>query len=156
MVFARTSKAASRISEQIRIREFKKEYTAVIHGIPLNKEGTLKDYLKKDTVSNIVSVVSPQTPGAKEAILDYNVVSSESGLSLVKIRLHTGRPHQIRVQFAHLGHPLYGDQKYGSKFNKEGMQIALWSTEIRLKHPTLKEEMVFRSQPPDIVPWNLF
>ena len=156
MVFARTSKAASRLSEQIRSKEFKKTYLAVVHGKPNAPEGRLVDYLFKDEKTNTVRVVGKSFNGAKEAILDYTVEKSVEGFSLVRINLLTGRPHQIRVQFAHMGNPLLGDQKYGKNVNKVGQQIALWSSSIKLKHPTLKEEMTFRCQPPETYPWNLF
>ena len=156
MVFARTSKAASRLSEQIRSKEFKKTYLAVVHGKPDVSEGRLINYLIKDEKTNMVRVVGKSFNGAKEAILDYTVEKSAEELSLVKINLLTGRPHQIRVQFAHMGNPLLGDQKYGKNVNKVGQQIALWSSSIELKHPTLKEEMTFWCQPPETYPWNLF
>jgi 23S rRNA pseudouridine1911/1915/1917 synthase len=156
MVFAKTSKSASRLSEQIRLREFKKSYYAVVHGTFTQKSGSLNDYLLKDSRTNIVEVVSKSTDGAKEALLDYEVLNSVENLSFVRVQLHTGRPHQIRVQFSNSRHPLYGDQKYGMKQNKPGQQIALWSAEIILLHPTQKEEMAFRSAPPSAYPWNLF
>lgn len=158
MVFAKTSKAASRLSEQIRNREFEKAYTAVVHGIPKPSAATLEHYLIKNEKTNIVSVVSSPGIGgeAKRAILDYMVKESKDGLSLVQVRLHTGRPHQIRVQMAAVGHPLYGDQKYGAALNKYGMQLALWSAEVAFLHPTLKEKMTFTSAPPSEYPWNLF
>ena len=94
--------------------------------------------------------------GAKEAILDYQLIGEREGLSLVRINLQTGRSHQIRVQFSTIGHPLYGDQKYGADCNKPGQQIALWSMEIGFRHPTKNEEMTFQSAPPNQYPWNLF
>lgn len=156
MVFARTSKAAARLSEQIRNREFKKVYLAVVHGIPEEMSGKLQHYLYKDERTNTVKVVNKAFDGAKEAILEYSVIESQGNLSLVRIMLHTGRPHQIRVQFSSIGNPLYGDQKYGAKVNKTGQQIALWSNRITLTHPTKKEEMSFRCNPPDTVPWSNF
>lgn len=156
MVFAKTSKAASRLSDQIRQREFNKTYMAVVHGIPAIPKGHLEHYLEKGSKTNTVYVVSHSSESSKKAVLDYVTLESTQGLSLVKINLHTGRPHQIRVQFSHIGHPLYGDQKYGAALNKPGQQIALWSAAIVCKHPTLKEEMEFRSLPPDAFPWNLF
>lgn len=155
MVFAKTSKAASRLSEQIRKGEFDKAYMAVLHGEPKLPSGTLVNYLVKDGKENKVSVTSSPDEG-KEASLDYIVKDSRDGLSLVGIKLHTGRSHQIRVQFAAAGHPLYGDQKYGASQNKSGMQLALWSTKIGFEHPTLKQYMEFCSSPPDIYPWNVF
>lgn len=156
MVFAKTSKAASRLSEQIRSRGFKKFYFAVVHGTFSHKSGTLHDYLLKDSRSNIVKVVSSSDNGAKEAVLEYEVLKDADNFSLVKIELHTGRPHQIRVQFSNIGHPLFGDQKYGARLNKPGQQIALWSAKIILEHPTQKEIMTFKSSPPFAFPWNLF
>lgn len=156
MVFARTSKAASRLSEQVRSRTFKKTYLAVVHGLIDKREGTLKNYLLKDNDKNIVKAVDENTEGSKLAVLDYMVVSSCNNLSLVKINLHTGRPHQIRVQLAETGHPLFGDRKYGSKLSKDGQQLALWSHELVIEHPTLKTELRFESSPPDIVPWSYF
>lgn len=155
MVFARTSKAASRLSEQIRLREFKKTYLAVIHGIPEMTRGSLKHYLLKDNATNTVKTVGEDIKGAKVALLDYNVLASANGFSIVRIALHTGRPHQIRVQFAAIGHPLFGDRKYGADSSRGG-QLALWSNEIVLRHPTLKTEMCFKSMPPNTLPWYYF
>lgn len=156
MVFAKTSKAASRISELIRKREFNKNYIAVVHGIMEQKEGKLTHYLVKDTKTNIVRVTQKDDNKAKEAILEYKLISSKENLSLVKIKLHTGRSHQIRVQFAAVGHPLFGDQKYGIQLNKEGQQISLWSSQIKFEHPVSKDIIVFNSLPPKVYPWNLF
>lgn len=156
MIFAKTSKAASRLSDQIRRRVLKKTYMAVIHGNPSNNKDTLTHSLLKDNKTNTVSVVSEDTKGSKKAVLDYEVIGSIKDFSLVKINLHTGRPHQIRVQFSAIGHPLYGDQKYGQKLNKKGDQIALWSHKIICQHPTLKEEMTFKSFPAKAAPWNWF
>jgi len=156
MVFAKTSKAASRLSEQIRIGEFKKTYLAVVHGILDKKSGRLEDYLLKDSRTNMVRIVGSDAKGAKKAVLDYECIGYSGNFTLVRVCLRTGRSHQIRVQFAGIGHPLYGDQKYGVKFNKQGQQIALWSAEIVLTHPTLKERMSFQSNPPYSEPWNRF
>ncbi|WP_107690354.1 RluA family pseudouridine synthase [Coprothermobacter proteolyticus] len=156
MVFAKTSKAASRLSDQVRTRQFKKIYLAVVHGILDKLEGRLENYLLKDTRNNTVSVVKEDTPGGKLAVLDYKVEGIYNGFSLVKVSLHTGRPHQIRVQLANIGHPLYGDQKYGHGVNKPGQQIALWSSEIAFVHPVLKQEMIFSCEPPEVEPWTWF
>jgi len=155
MVFARTSKAASRLSEQIRMREFEKTYMAVVHGVPAKAAGTLTHYLVKDEAANTVCTVKLPDEG-KRASLDYAVKASSDGLSLLNIKLHTGRPHQIRVQMAAIGHPLYGDQKYGAEVNRPGMQLALWSAEIGFHHPTLKQQMTFLSNPPKEYPWSIF
>ncbi|WP_107764238.1 RluA family pseudouridine synthase [Coprothermobacter proteolyticus] len=156
MVFAKTSKAASRLSDQVRTRQFKKVYLAVVHGILDKLEGRLENYLLKDTRNNTVSVVKEDTPAGKLAVLDYKVEGIYNGFSLVKVSLHTGRPHQIRVQLANIGHPLYGDQKYGHGVNKPGQQIALWSSEIAFVHPVLKQEMIFSCEPPEVEPWTWF
>ncbi|MEK3735463.1 pseudouridine synthase [Paenibacillus sp. FSL M8-0334] len=156
MVFAKTSKAASRLSEAVRSRCLRKRYVAVVHGTPSKANGRLVDMLYKDSRTNTVSVVPKGTEGAKEAVLDYTVLATKDKLSLVLIELHTGRPHQIRVQLSQLGHPLYGDQKYGSRLNKAGQQIALWSVQLGFPHPTSKEEIVIQAMPPAAHPWSLF
>lgn len=155
MVFAKTSKAASRLSEQIRNGELDKSYMAVIHGVPEQSSGTLINYLVKDESINTVQVTQSPEEG-KKASLDYAVKGSKNGLSLVNIKLHTGRSHQIRVQFAAIGHPLYGDQKYGASLNKPGMQLALWSVELGFEHPTLRQYESYKSAPPQVHPWSLF
>ena len=150
MVFAKTSKCASRLSEQVRNRTLKKTYYAVVEG-KVEKEETLKDYLFKDTKNNIVRV----DKNGKEAILNYNLIEYKDGYSLVKINLKTGRSHQIRVQFSSRGHALYGDQKY-NKNAKVGEQIALFAKELELIHPTTKELMKFSLELKDKYPWNMF
>ncbi len=154
MVFAKTSKCASRLSEQVRNKTMKKTYKAVIHKVMDKKEDTLKDYLYKDKKTNTVSVVSKNYKEAKEAILSYKTINKNKEFSLVEIDLKTGRPHQIRVQFSSRNHPLYGDQRYGK--SKIGEQIALWSSKLEIIHPTTKEKLVFISEVPNTYPWNLF
>ena len=150
MVFAKTSKCASRLSEQVRNRSFKKTYYAIVLG-KLDKSGTFKDKLLKDDKTNIVKVDDQ----GKEAILNYEVIDYKDNLSLVSINLETGRSHQIRVQFSSRNHPLYGDQKY-SKNAKKGEQIALFSKNITFMHPITKELLSFSLQLPNTNPWNLF
>lgn len=156
MVFARTSKAASRLSDAVRTRSFRKTYFAVVHGAPREAQGELRHYLVKDARTNTVRSVAKDHPEAKEALLDYRLLSTNGGFSLVEIHLHTGRPHQIRVQFAESGCPLYGDQRYGGALSEPGQQIALWSVMVGFEHPTLKTELTFRSQPPESHPWTLW
>ena len=149
MVFAKTSKAASRLSEQVRNKSFKKTYRAVIHGKMNKQEDNLMDYLYKNKKTNMVSVVSKNTKDAKDARLSYETLDFKKNFSLVQIDLQTGRPHQIRVQFASRKHPLFGDQRYGQNLNKVGQQIALWSYKIEIDHPTTKERMEFVCDTPN-------
>ncbi|WP_410514898.1 RluA family pseudouridine synthase [Paenibacillus sp. BR2-3] len=156
MVFAKTSKSASRLSESVRSRSFRKIYLTVVHGKLPSPHGRLVDTLLKDEKSNTVSVVRKGTPGGKEAILDYTVLGTAEGFSLLKVDLLTGRSHQIRVQLSSIGCPLYGDQKYGASVNRPGQQIALWSALVGFPHPVTKEEVTLISLPPQSHPWNLW
>ena len=149
MVFAKTSKAASRLSAQIRARTFEKVYLAQVHGVPEPREGELVDFLLKDQRSNTVRVAAATEPGAKQARLAYRVEKAGGEVSLVRIELHTGRPHQVRVQMAAIGCPLVGDRKYGdASSNSPGEAIALWAYEIRFNHPTRGETVCFTVDPP--------
>jgi 23S rRNA pseudouridine1911/1915/1917 synthase len=154
MVFARTTKSASRLSEQIRNRTFDKTYLAVLKGLPA-KKGTLKHWLLKDNKSNMVSAHQKEVPGSKYAILHYELIGSNSDLSIVKIKLETGRPHQIRVQFSEIGCPIWGDQRY-NKQAVVGQQIALFASELSFLHPTSKEVLKFECNPPPKYPWDEF
>lgn len=147
MVFAKTSKAASRLSNSIRKNDFHRQYLAIVRGVPKKKSNRLEHYLYKDKKRNIVHVTSPNKKNAKKAILDYDVIEESKQLSLLLVTLHTGRSHQIRVQLAAHGLPLYGDQKYGSKVNRPGQQIALWAHTLAFPHPTMKEMNRFQSFP---------
>ncbi len=147
MVFARTSKAASRLSEKIRNKEFKKTYLAMVDGKFDEKDGVLEDYLYKDERNNISKVVSKEKKNSKLAKLNYKVIDYDerSDLSLVKINLETGRHHQIRVQMANCGHSLYGDQKYGVRGKRK--KIRLWAYKVEFMHPVKNENMVFINFP---------
>lgn len=153
MIFAKTSKAASRLSDQVREKVFKKKYLAVVDGRIENKNGSLENYLYKDERNNISKVVSKEKKNAKLAKLDYEVLTYNEvkNLSLLKINLHTGRHHQIRVQLANFGHSIFGDQKYGTR--GQGKQIALWAYELTIKHPITKEEMTFKDLPEAVGTW---
>ncbi|MFD1205162.1 MULTISPECIES: RluA family pseudouridine synthase [Sporosarcina] len=155
LVFAKTSKAASRLSDVLRKREMKRTYVAVVRGI-LRDEGRLMHYLWKDSKKNIVHAVSEKHPGAKKAVLDYKTIIREKQLSLLSVRLHTGRSHQIRVQLSESGAPLFGDQKYGKHVNRPGEQIALWAHTLEFPHPTTKEQLTFVSYPPEEYPWTIW
>lgn len=156
IVFAKTSKAASRLSDMIRRRTIERKYYAVVHGVPKEKTGQLVHYLYKDNQKNKVTVTSSDYPKAKKAVLDYEVVETKEGLSLLSIKLHTGRPHQIRVQLSAFHHPIIGDQKYGRRKHEVGTQIALWAYLLEFEHPVRKERVKVFSLPPREYPWNLW
>jgi 23S rRNA pseudouridine1911/1915/1917 synthase len=154
MIFAKTSKAAGRLSEQVRSRNMRKQYLAIVRAEQL-PGGVMEDYLVKDPDTNISKVVHPSNPAAKIARLKYRVISVKDDLTLVNIELETGRSHQIRVQFASRGWPLVGDVKYGTE--KAGTQgPALWAYAIGIEHPTTKEKLEFAELPHDRAPWASF
>ncbi|MFC5603776.1 RluA family pseudouridine synthase [Sporosarcina koreensis] len=155
LVFAKTSKAASRLSDVLRKREMERTYLAVVRG-SLGDGGLLEHHLWKDTKKNKVHAVKPSHPEGKKAILHYETIERKDGMSLLAIRLHTGRSHQIRVQMAASGAPLYGDQKYGQHVNRPGQQIALWAHTLSFPHPTTKEILKFESTPPFEHPWSIW
>lgn len=143
MVFARTSKAAKRLNEEIKKHAFEKKYLALLDGKIKEKENTLINYLYKDSKGNS-KVVSETFEGGKYCELSYKLVSYVDNKSLVKVNLITGRHHQIRLQFKNIGYPLYGDQLYGVK-NKE--QIRLYAYKLSFNHPTTKEKLEFKLLP---------
>ena len=155
MIFAKTSKAASRLSNEVREKVFKKKYLAVVDGKLDKKEGVLEDYLYKDERNNISKVVKKEKKNAKYAKLEYKVLKYNKikDLSLLEINLHTGRHHQIRVQLSNMGHSIFGDQKYGTR--GRGKQIALWAYELTIIHPTTKEKMTFTDMPEAIGTWSI-
>ena len=156
MVFAKSSKAAARLSEQMKTGDFEKKYSVVLVGSPKEKRATLTDYLKKNPINNMVYVCPPVTEGAKFAELEYDVLEEKSGLTLALIKLHTGRSHQIRVQMANVGAPVYGDMRYGGEKAKKG-KLALWAVSLSFTHPVSKERLCFKIQPPaDLIPWKYF
>jgi len=136
MVFAKTSKAASRLSNEIRLNKIEKRYLALVHNHTKEKE-ELKDKLLKNEKTN-TSYVDDK---GKESILEYNLIEYRGNKSLLDINLITGRHHQIRVQLSHHGYPIYGDQKYG--IDNVGIQIHLWAYKLKFKHPTKDEIMEF-------------
>ena len=155
MVFAKTSKAASRLSEQVRNKTFKKKYIAIVNGKMEPDKGTMQDFLWKDAKSNTSYVVKEGKKNSKLAELDYDTVKydKEQDLSVVKIDLHTGRHHQIRVQFSSRMHAIYGDNKYHGR--GAGTGICLWAYELTINHPTTKEEMTFTQLPSKNGMWKL-
>ena len=152
MVFAKTSKAASRLSNQVRINELKKEYKAIVMG-KVDISGRYEDKLLKNSKTNMTKVDEK----GKISILEYELIiyNPKINYSLVKINLMTGRSHQIRVQFAHRKHYLYGDQRY-NPYAKVGEQIALCATKLSFIHPTTKEKLTFEIPLGDKYPWNVF
>lgn len=153
MVFARTSKAAARLSETFARHAQDRRYLAVLQG-ELTGARTLEDDLLKDGRTGMVRAVRPGTPGAKHAQLDTRPLAVRDGRTLAEVRLYTGRSHQIRVQHAHAGFPLWGDARYGG--GRPGQQIALWAYALTLKHPTRDEELSFVCPPPDDGAWTAF
>lgn len=155
MIFAKTSKAASRLSDEVREKVFKKKYLAVVDGKIEKTKGSLENYLYKDERNNMSKVVNKDKKNAKLAKLDYEVLFYDEvkNLSLLKINLHTGRHHQIRVQLSNFGHSIFGDQKYGTRGT--GKQIALWAYELTIMHPITKEEMTFIDLPEKVGTWSI-
>ncbi|MDD4761680.1 MAG: RNA pseudouridine synthase [Candidatus Pacebacteria bacterium] len=139
MLFGKTSKGASRLSEQIRRGEIKKTYTALVSGILKEKKGSLKNYLLKDRIKNKTSVFSSLVPGGKFSELSYEVIKEGKNCSLLTIILKTGRSHQIRASLSSLGHPIFGDQKYGSKEKMPDNSIALSASAVEFKTATTGE-----------------
>lgn len=155
MVFAKTSKAASRLSEQVREKVFKKKYLVIVNGKFEEKKGTLKDYLLKNERLNKSRVVEEGTKNSKYAELDYEVLKydKEQNLSLLKIDLHTGRHHQIRVQLSSRDHSIYGDAKYNGRGSAR--QLYLWAYELTIQNVISKEEMTFTSIPEKEKAWKI-
>ena len=154
MVLARNANAASELSRQIREDQFRKEYLAVVHGRPENPEGTLHDLLARDKARRMTFVAEAPGKGVQEAALSYRVLEYANGMSLVRVRLHTGRTHQIRVQFSSRGMPLVGERKY-AVWN-DPCELALWSAKIGFYHPGTGEWVEFSKEPPAVFPWTEF
>ena len=151
MVLARNPAAASELSRQIREGAFQKEYLAVVHGGPSVPEGTFRDLLGRDKARKMTFVAPEPGKGIQEAVLDYKVLAAEADRAKVLVRLHTGRTHQIRVQFASRGMPLYGERKYSQR--NDPCEIALWSYRLGFAHPSTREPMEFTKEPPESDPW---
>lgn len=151
MVLARNAESASELSRQIREDIFEKEYLAVLHGVPETDAGMLWDLLGRDKARRMTYVATEPAKGVQEATLEYRTLAHSDALSKVQIRLHTGRTHQIRVQFASRGLPLVGERKYSTR--DDPCEIALWSYKLRFMHPKTGAEMVFSQEPPKVYPW---
>ena len=154
VLFAKTSKAARRISEQFRNRAISKIYVAVIHGLLDPPQGDSVMYLVRDGSRSSISNASDRK--AQKAVLSYETLKKWEQISLVKITLATGRRHQIRAQLAALGHPILGDRKYGSDTVLEGNTIALHARSLIFFHPISKKEIVLEASMPEARPWKFF
>lgn len=152
MVLARNAHAASELSRQIRENTFEKEYLAVVHGTP-EASGTLRDLLGRDKARRMTFVANAPAKGVQEAVLHYRTLNTKDGLSRVRIRLETGRTHQIRVQFASRGMPLVGERKYDTR--EDPCEIALWSCQLGFVHPITGKAMSFYQEPPANYPWDM-
>ena len=153
MVLAGTAEAAGELSRQIREGSFEKEYLAVVHG-PTEDAARLRDWMLRDKARKMSFVVPEPGKNVQEAILDYETLARSARLSLVRVRLLTGRTHQIRCQFASHGMPLAGERKYSTL--DDPWPLALWSARLRFRHPGSGEELEFRHLPPDSAPWSEF
>lgn len=152
MVLARTEVAASELSRQIREGEFEKEYQAVVHGnLPADMD-TLRDLLYRDKARRMTIVAQGMAKGVQEAVLDYRVLGRGEAMNRVLVHLHTGRTHQIRVQFASRGYPLVGERKYCTL--EDDCKIALWSHKLGFRHPITGKQCTFVLDPPKVYPWT--
>ena len=151
MVVARGAASASALSREIREGGFEKRYLAVVHGICPAK-GELRDLLYRDRARKMTFVAERPGKDVQEAVLDYETVGRGEGMSMVRIRLHTGRTHQIRVQFASRGFPLFGERKYCA--DPDGCALALWSCALGFTHPVTGERLRFAKDPPALFPWT--
>ena len=155
MVFARSRMAASLLSQQVREHQFSKCYLAAVHGTPQPQSGEMRDLLGRDSVRRITYVSDTPSADTREALLTYETLDTADGLSLVRVQLHTGRTHQIRVQFTSRGLPLAGDRKYG--ISEDGtVPLALWAYRLSFAHPQTGQEMSFTCPPPETEPWTRF
>ena len=155
MVLARSHAAASILSRQITEGRFEKEYLAVLCGAPAEKAGTLNDLLLRDRARRMTVVADTPQKGAQEAVLNYTVLGSAKGRSLVRVKLRTGRTHQIRAQFSSRGLPLVGDRKYGAPPEEE-RGVALWSYRLAFDHPQTGKRVDVSLPPPRQYPWTEF
>ena len=156
LLFAKTSKAAARITAAWQRDEVEKRYLTIARGLPVPAEGRLEHWLLKNTDRNLVSVCAPDTLGAKRALLEYRTLATRDGLSLLAVTLLTGRSHQIRVQLAAIGHPVVGEEKYGPKSGAPLSLLSLHAVSLRFDHPVRREPLQICSRPPLLGPWSRF
>jgi 23S rRNA pseudouridine1911/1915/1917 synthase len=151
LLFARTSKAAARLSEQFRDGSIEKVYWAIVEGEVGRVAGSLEDWLRKDEARGRVEVVEPRSMGARQALLHYHTRGSHGGLTWLEVRPQTGRTHQLRVQLAHHGHPIYGDAKYGA-IHTFAPAIGLHARALTFLHPVRYEPITLTADVPR--PWR--
>ena len=153
MVLARNPAAASDLSRQIREGRFEKNYLAVLHGAPEGEKGTLRDLLGRDKARKMTYIASTPGKGIQEAVLAYQVLNRQDGMSRVHVCLFTGRTHQIRVLFAGRDLPLVGERKYSTR--NDPCELALWSCHLGFFHPATGAWMTFDREPPELYPWTV-
>lgn len=156
VVFARTSKALTRMNEILRAKRVQKTYLAIVSARPDPLEGTLTHYIAKDETKNIVRAYQSKKPDSKEAVLHYRILGELDGKVLLEVHPITGRPHQIRAQLAKIGCPIIGDLKYGADKPLKDKSIALHCREMAFEHPVLKTHTSIVADPPSGYPWNIF
>ena len=147
VIFAKTSKALSRLNDMLRKNEIHKTYWALVEGKPERKEGLLEDYLVSDGRINKTFISSKENPEAKKSMLEYLTVAEGERYSILEIKLLTGRKHQIRAQLANMGHPIKGDLKYGAKRSNKDGSISLQAKKIEFIHPVSKKEINLELEP---------
>lgn len=156
ILFAKTSKALSRLNEMFRSKEVKKTYWAVVKNKPLKEQALLVDYLIKDEAKNKSRAYKEERKGALRCELEYRLIASIDRYHLLEVNPHTGRHHQIRVQLSSIGSPIKGDVKYGFDRTNKGGSIHLHARRIEFVHPVKKEPLILTADPPDEVIWNAF
>jgi len=156
VVFAKTSKALERLNAQFREKETNKTYWAIVENKPKEPKGSLRDYLKKNETQNKSYVVNENSPGAKLALLNYELLASSANYHLLEVTIETGRHHQIRAQLSKIGCVIKGDLKYGAKRANKDASIGLHARSLRFLHPTTKEEITIVANPPADAVWDFF
>ena len=156
VMFARTSKALTRLNQMLKDKHIKKTYWAMVKNKPGKDEDTLIHYLKKNPKNNKTTVFDKPVEGAKKAVLHYKIISSSDNYHLLEIDLETGRPHQIRAQLSKIGSPIKGDLKYGFPRSNPNGGISLHARQINFIHPVKKEPVVVTASPPDGDIWHFF
>lgn len=156
MVFAKTSKAAARLSKQIQAHKFQKTYLAIVHGKLDESITTLKHYLVKSEEERRSVAYTDEVPNSKYAELSFKVNSVSDDMSLLEVELKTGRAHQIRVQLSTIGHAIVGDRLYIEGIRDSSSSIALWANQLSFLHPVTQDKVTFSARPPKDFPWNKF